>query len=119
MIPIIKRYTVAELLIALTIIREKRLTKWGHTSTAAGAYQITVATFDEFKKKLGLKDFKPESQDKIAVGIIKEAKALDLINDGKIKDAIGKLNRRWAALPGGSQAQVKMDAALEKFKKYQ
>lgn len=97
----------------------KTVTKWGHTSSAAGAYQITVATFDEFKKKLGLKDFSPDSQDKIALAIIKGAGALDLIEQGKIEDAAKKLNRRWSSLPGGSQSRIKMDAALAKFAEYQ
>lgn len=95
------------------------VTKWGHTSSAAGAYQITVDTYDEFKKKLGLKDFSSEAQDKIALAIIKGAGALDLINQGQIEDAIKKLNRRWSSLPGGAQSRIKMDTALSKFTEYQ
>lgn len=97
----------------------KPVTKWGKTSSAAGAYQITVATYDEYKKKLGLKDFSPESQDKIAMALIKQAGGLELINQGKIEEAITKLNRRWSSLPGGVHSRIKMDAALKKYAEYQ
>ncbi|MDQ2747395.1 MAG: glycoside hydrolase family 104 protein [Acidobacteriota bacterium] len=97
----------------------RTVTKWGHTSSAAGAYQITADTYDEFKKKLHLKDFSAEAQDKIATEIIKTENALDLISDGKIEDAIKKLNRRWVSLPGGKQARIKLDEALRKFAAYQ
>ncbi len=95
-----------------------KVTKWNKTSTAAGAYQITVATFDEYKTKLALKDFSPESQDKITLAIIKQEKAVDLIVAGQIEDAIKKLNRRWSSLPGGVHSKIKMPEALAKFEVY-
>lgn len=95
-----------------------KVTKWNKTSTAAGAYQITVATFDEFKGKLGLKDFSPESQDKIAMALIKQAGGLDLINAGQIEDAVKKLKGRWSSLPGGVHSKLKMETALAKFEVY-
>lgn len=97
----------------------KYVTKWGKTSSAAGAYQITVATFDEFKKKLGLKDFTPASQDAIALAIIKQAGAISLIDEGKIEDAIRKLTGRWSSLPGGIHSRIQMTDALAKFTEYQ
>lgn len=105
-------------LVNLTDHPRRTVTKWGHTSSAAGAYQITVATYDEFKKKLGLKDFSPDAQDKIATAIIKTEHALDLVNEGKIEDAIKKLNRRWTSLPGGNQSRIKIEEALKKFDEY-
>jgi muramidase (phage lysozyme) len=93
--------------------------KWGKTSTAAGAYQITVATYDEFKKKLELKDFSAASQDKIALALVKQAGGIELINQGKIEEAIKKLNRRWSSLPGGVHSRIKMDEALKKYAEYQ
>lgn len=97
----------------------KKVTKWGHTSSAAGAYQITVATYDEFKRKLALTDFSEASQDKIAVAIIKQEKAFDLINDGQIEAAFKKLNRRWSSLPGGAQSRISIEVGLAKFAEYQ
>jgi len=96
----------------------KKVTKWNKTSTAAGAYQITVGTFDEYKGKLGLKDFSPESQDKITLAIIKQEKALDLIVAGQIEEAIKKLKGRWSSLPGGVHSKIKMPEALAKYEVY-
>ena len=76
-------------------------------------------TYDEFKKKLGLKDFSPESQDKIALALVKQAGGIELIAAGKIEEAIKKLNRRWSSLPGGVHSRIKMEAALEKYTAYQ
>lgn len=97
----------------------RTVTKWGKTSSAAGAYQITQATFDDYQKKLGLKDFSAESQDKIALQIIKEKGVLEMIKEGNAKDAINHLNRRWTSLPGGKHSRIKMDEALKKFAEYQ
>lgn len=92
--------------------------KWGRSSTAAGAYQIKKDVFDVYKKRLGLKDFSPESQDRISIRMIEEAGALTLIKDGSIEKAIQKLNGLWVSLPGGSQSIVKMPDALQKYDEY-
>ncbi|RYZ27442.1 MAG: hypothetical protein EOO10_12685, partial [Chitinophagaceae bacterium] len=54
-----------------------KVTKWGITSTAAGAYQILNKTWNELQVKLKLPDFSPVSQDKAAIELIKRRKALD------------------------------------------
>ncbi len=41
-------------------------------STAAGRYQILKRNYDFYKNKLKLKDFSPQSQDAIAIQMIKE-----------------------------------------------
>ena len=113
-----------EILTSLADHPHRTVTKWGNTSSAAGAYQITQKTFDEYKLKLGLTDFSPESQDKIAMQIIKEKRAsdgktaLDLINEGQIETALTLLTGRWTSLPGGKQSQVKMPDALKKFEEF-
>lgn len=91
---------------------------WGKTASASGAYQITVETYDEFKKKLKLNDFSPESQTKITLAIITEKRALELIREGHISEAIKKLNGRWSSLPGGKHSRIKMPEALSKFDYY-
>ncbi len=93
-------------------------TRWGKSSTAAGAYMVTVETYDEFRKKLGLKDFSAKSQDAIAVGIIRQAHALDLINQGKFADAVVKLRSRWSSLPGGKQTKISMQQFLDQVDSY-
>jgi muramidase (phage lysozyme) len=45
-------------------------------STAAGKYQITKTTYDDFAPKLGITDFSPRSQDRLAVAIFQKEKAL-------------------------------------------
>lgn len=96
----------------------KTVTKWGNTSSAAGAYQITVATFDEYKKKLQLPDFSAASQDKIAMAIIKAEGALTLIEAGQIENAVKKLKGRWSSLPGGKHSKLSMETVLAKFQIY-
>lgn len=44
----------------------KAVSRWGHTSTAAGAYQILYTTWAEAKKQGIVIDFTPASQDQLA-----------------------------------------------------
>ncbi|QDB71025.1 internal protein D [Bordetella phage vB_BbrP_BB8] len=79
-------------------------------STAAGKYQITKTTYDDFAPKLGITDFSPESQDKLALAIIEREGALDAIRRGDWNTAIGKLGGRWASLPSSPYKQPKRTA---------
>ncbi len=81
------------------------LPKLGIKSTAAGRYQILSRYFDHYKRTLGLPDFGPESQDRIALQLIRECRALDDIKAGRIADAIHKCRSRWASLPGAGYGQ--------------
>lgn len=74
-------------------------------STAAGRYQILERYFDSYRKTLGLPDFGPASQDRIAMQMIKECGALPDIDDGKFSVAIEKCKSRWASLPGANYGQ--------------
>jgi muramidase (phage lysozyme) len=74
-------------------------------STAAGRYQLLARYFEHYKKLLGLKDFSPLSQDKIAIQQIKERKAYQLIIAGQITEAISRCSNIWASLPGNSYGQ--------------
>ena len=87
-----------------------KITKWGITSTAAGAYQILYKTWVEFSVKLGLTDFSPTSQDKVAIELIKRRKALDDIYAGKFLIAIEKCKKEWASLPGAGYKQNERSA---------
>jgi muramidase (phage lysozyme) len=86
-------------------------------STAAGRYQILGRFFDAYKTQLGLPDFSPASQDRIAITMIRECKALDDIVMGRIPDAILKCHSRWASFPGAGygQHENKLDKLLEVF----
>lgn len=74
-------------------------------STAAGRYQILERFFDHYKAQLRLPDFGKASQDAIAIQLIRECKALPLIEAGKISEAIRACRSRWASLPGAGYDQ--------------
>ncbi len=77
----------------------------GLKSTAAGRYQILSRYYDAYKRQLILPDFSPISQDRIALQMIKECKAIADIDSGNIISAIKKCRSRWASLPGAGYGQ--------------
>jgi muramidase (phage lysozyme) len=89
-------------------------------STAAGRYQLLARYWDAYRKQLGLKDFSPASQDAVAIQQIKERRALQLIADGKINQAIERCSNIWASLPGAGygQHEHKMDDLLRRYVQY-
>lgn len=94
------------------------------TSSAAGRYQILEKFAKHYMKQLGLPDFGPASQDKIALQLIRECKALDDIDEGRIHQAIYKCRSRWASFPPPpgagklyNQRAESIDKMLEIFKK--
>ena len=95
------------------------LPRLGIKSTAAGRYQILARYYDVYKAQLGLPDFSPASQDKIAVQLIRECKALDDIDTGRITEALRKCRSRWASLPGAGygQHEHKVDTLIAVFKR--
>lgn len=82
-----------------------QLPKLGISSTAAGRYQILERYARHYIAGLNLRDFSPISQDKIALQLIRECKALDLIDRGQIAEAIKACRSRWASLPGAGYGQ--------------
>lgn len=76
-----------------------------HIDTAAGAYQIIVETWRTGKAMLKLPDFTAPSQDALAIELLREAGALDLINSGQIAEAINHCGHIWASLPSSPAAQ--------------
>ncbi len=96
----------------------QKITKWGITSTAAGAYQFLSSSWDETRRLMGLKDFSPASQDLAAVGRIAARGALQDVIAGRFTTAMRKLNKEWASLPGSPYGQrtLKFDAALAVYR---
>lgn len=74
-------------------------------STAAGRYQILARYYDAYKDRLDLPDFSPESQDKIALQLIRECNALVVIEAGQFERAVKLCRSRWASLPGAGYGQ--------------
>lgn len=77
----------------------------GCKSTAAGAYQINRPTWVPIKRALGLRDFGPASQDAAAVELIRQRGALNDVYAGRVADAIDKVAKTWASLPGAGYLQ--------------
>lgn len=86
-------------------------------STAAGAYQITRPTWAGCVRALGLSDFSESSQDQAALYLIKSKGALGDVIAGRTDQAIAKLGKIWASLPGAAakQRQVTMSAFNNQF----
>lgn len=76
-------------------------------STAAGKYQITKTTYDDVAPKLGITDFSPASQDRIALELIRRKGALADVQSGNYEAAISKLGGTWASLPSSPYNQPK------------
>jgi len=86
--------------------RSVRLPALGISSTAAGRYQILSRYWDHYRASLGLAGgFTPENQDRVALQLIRECRALDDIRAGRIELAIRKCRSRWASLPGAGYGQ--------------
>jgi len=79
-------------------------------STAAGRYQLLHRWWADqvvngkvrhgYKTMLGLKDFSPLSQDKVALQQIRECNALPYIDEGNFRHAVALCAHIWASFPG-------------------
>ena len=76
-------------------------------STAAGKFQITKTTYDDVAPKIGVTDFSPESQKKIALKLIEDKGALEDVQKGDYEAANAKLGKVWASLPSSPYKQPK------------
>ncbi len=78
-------------------------------STAAGAYQINVPTWREFRRAGAwgprLNDFSPASQDEAARRILQATGAIARLDAGDLSGAIRLASGRWASLPGSTAGQ--------------
>lgn len=70
-------------------------------STAAGRYQINFQTYQRAKQALGLNGFDPETQDRIALYLMRQNGALDDVLNGNTTAAVNKLGGIWQGLPSG------------------
>lgn len=77
----------------------------GLTSTAAGKFQILARNYDAYRRSLRLPDFSPASQNRIAIQMIREQRAIDDVVAGRVEVAIRKCSNIWASLPGANYGQ--------------
>ena len=75
-------------------------------ATAAGRYMFLRRTWDRLAPKIKAYDFSPLNQDRAAIALICENKAIDDIMAGKFEVAVKKLNKVWATLPGAPYGQA-------------
>ena len=81
-------------------------------TTAAGAYQEIVPTFNRLTRKLGTVGFDPEVQDQHAAELIAEAGAMADVKNGNLRAAIDKCSGVWASLPASKYPQPKRTYAF-------
>ena len=74
-------------------------------SDAAGRYQFMGRYWEHYRKQLALQDFGPESQDRWAICLIGECRAVQIIKDGRFADAVHACRSRWASFPGAGYDQ--------------
>ncbi len=91
----------------------------GLESNAAGRYQFLGRYWPAYRDQLKLPDFGPQSQDKWAIQLLKECKAIELIEAGKFNAAVDACRSRWASLPGAGygQHENKIDALQTAYMK--
>lgn len=81
------------------------LSRLGIKSSAAGRYQLLARYWSVYRRQLALPDFSPLSQDLVAIQQIKERRAVEMIEQGKIVEAISRVKNIWASLPGAGYGQ--------------
>lgn len=78
-------------------------------STAAGAYQFRVATWQEMRAAgpwgPRLPDFSPASQDEAARRLLMRTGSIERLARGDIEGAILRAGKHWASLPGSTANQ--------------
>lgn len=74
-------------------------------SDASGRYQVMLATWRTYHPCLGLADFSPQSQDRIACRLIRERGAIPMLAAGDVVGAIHACANIWASLPGNDYEQ--------------
>lgn len=77
----------------------------GLTSNASGRYQFMLRDWKHYRDQLSLPDFSPESQDLWAIQLIRERRALPLIDGGQFAAAVASVSNLWASLPGAGYGQ--------------
>ena len=74
-------------------------------SDAAGRYQFMGRYWQHYRAQLKLPDFGPHSQDVWAIQLIGECRAVNLVHDGRIAEAVHACRSRWASFPGAGYGQ--------------
>lgn len=99
----------------------KKVTKWGYTSTAAGCYGILHRTWKSHAKKLNLTNFSGLSQDLVVIDILRGRKLLEKVMNNNIEELLSDtkfltvLKGIWTPFPTGSQQGVSFKRTKEGY----
>ncbi|WP_426111322.1 paar repeat-containing protein [Massilia sp. PWRC2] len=92
----------------------------GGVTTAAGMYQITKATWEDHgERRMGLTDFTPETQDLIAVSILRGSGAIEKIKAGDIQSGVAEASHQWASLPKGRGLSGRYNQPYVQFERFE
>ena len=88
-------------------------------SSAAGAFQITMTTWDSLDY-LGLTDYSPTSQRIAMMALTERHGALDDVLHGRLDEAMRKCRTEWSSLPYGTDGQptIALAEAHKVFRDY-
>lgn len=88
----------------------KPINRKGLTSNASGRYQFMLRDWAHYRDLLALPDFGPASQDKWAIQLIRERRALPLVEAGRFVEAVAAVRNLWASLPGAGYKDQPMNS---------
>ena len=89
-------------------------------TTAAGMYQINKVTWqDHGERRMGLTDFSSETQDLIAVSMLRGLGVIGKIKDGDIETSVAQASKQWAALPMGRGQAGRYKQPYVKFERFE
>jgi muramidase (phage lysozyme) len=74
-------------------------------SSAAGRYQFSQKMWKRVASLIGARDFSPANQDRAAVFLLHDARALEPLKRGKFDEALRRVRKIWASLPGAPYNQ--------------
>jgi muramidase (phage lysozyme) len=74
-------------------------------SSAAGRYQFLARTWDALARTIELTDFTPANQDRGAIQLLRECRALPHEHAGALDAALAAAAPIWASLPGAGYGQ--------------
>ncbi|QTK37279.1 MULTISPECIES: glycoside hydrolase family 24 protein [Xanthomonas] len=99
--------------------KSKAINSKGLTSNASGRYQFMLKDYAHYRDLLKLPDFGPLSQDRWALQLIKERRAIADIQAGRFVEAVAKVRNLWASLPGAGygQPEHKIEKLIAAYKK--
>ena len=85
-------------------------------NTAAGKYQFTKGTWDRIAPMIGAKDFSPKSQDRAAMRLLIEKRAIEPLLKGNFDEAAYAASKAWDIFPRGPDGLNPMSKAPRDIK---